>query len=278
MAQHFYYNIMRKIIVQTLDIFKDIKIAKYNDAGGIDKYIKVPLQFAPKTKQWYFQQSKRNSDGLTINDNVYPVMAMQLTGLEFARDRAVNNLQKIITESNDGNIITHLTPIPYDYMFNLEIVGEHFIDILQIIEQLLPWFNPHVIIRITIPELNIQVQPDKDNPNSHGSEPLEIRITYGGISPEQPAEIDMAEVRLLRYTIDFIAKGFLFQPIQDEKSIQKIVHEVYANKKNFVNSLSMGTSGTSGNQLYRDIISNSDIFKYDEDIKILFDMEREDNV
>ena len=40
--QHYFYNAMRKTIIQFLDIFNDIVIARYNqDTGAVIKYVKV---------------------------------------------------------------------------------------------------------------------------------------------------------------------------------------------------------------------------------------------
>lgn len=271
MAQHFFYNIMRKTIVQTLDIFNDIKIAKYNDTGEIEEYISVPLKFAPKSKQWYFQESQRDIDGLTVTDQIFPLMAVQMTGIDFAKDRTVNNLQKIASFNNANSLTEHLTPIPYDYQFTLEVVSKYMIDMIQIMEQILPWFNPHIILRITVPELNIQSHPDNNDPNDLGSEALELKVTYNGVNVEQPTDIDIANVRIIKWNFDFTVKGYLFQPIIEEPAITKIVHEVYGS------SISTATSGASGNWLFRDNLMATDIKKYDNDAKILFEIEREDN-
>lgn len=265
----FFYNIMRKTIVQVLDIFNNIKIAKYNDNGEIKEYVGVPLQFAPKSKQWYFQQSHRGIDGLTVTDQIFPLMALQMTGVDFAKDRIVNNLQKITSFNNSNILSEHLTPIPYDYQFTLEIVSKYMIDMIQIIEQILPWFNPHIILRITVPELNIQSH--SNDPNEHGSDTLELRVTYNGVTVDEATDIDIANVRVIKWNFDFTVKGYLFQPITEEKAITKIVNEVYGS------NISMATSGTSGNWLFRDNIMATDIKKYDNDAKILYNIEKEDN-
>jgi len=269
MSQHFFYNIMRKTIVQTLDIFNNIKIAKYNDQGEIEEYINVPLKFAPKSKQWYFQQSQRNKDGLTISDIILPQMAIQMTGMDFAQDRMVNNLQKIISDENSNVLTEHLTPIPYDYQFTLEVVSKHMIDMIQIIEQVLPWFNPHIILRINIPEFNIMPGKDVSDINEYGSHSLELRVTYNGFNLDTPTDIDIMDYRLLKWDFQFTVKGYLFQPIKNEPAIKKIITDVYGNSSSIA---------TSGDYLYKDIITSSDVVKYDTDMKILYDMERDENI
>jgi len=275
MASHFFYNVARKIIVQVLDIFNGIKIAKYNSSGEIEAYVAVPLVFAPKSKQWWFQKSSRNVDGLTMTDNVYPTMAVSMVSMDFAKDRMVNNLQKIIITHEQNSILEHLTPIPYDYNFTLEIVAEHFIDIIQIIEQVVVWFNPHVVIRVTIPELNIRIHPDKDDMNEDGSHSLEVVVSHNGLTLDAPVDIDLSNIRLLKWNFEFTAKGYLFQPIKQEPFIKKIIHDTYMDIHGYDGSL--GTPPVSGNQVYQDIISSSELVKYDDDVRILFKYERVDN-
>jgi len=276
----FFFNIMRKIIVQTLDIFNNIEIAKYNMSGEIEKYVKVPLLFAPKTKEWYFlENGKRNIDGLNILDQVFPKMALTLTDLEFAQDRMVNNLQKINVEHNDSELSHYITPLPYNYSFNLQIVAEYMVDITQILEQILPWFSPFVFIRIQVPELNLKSGKDVNDLNEEGSEALDLKVVYTGASPDTPTDIDMADYRLLSWNLTFEVQAVLFQPIKIEPYIKKVIDDVYTNETSLMNSLSMSTSGASGGDdfLYKDITSSTMPYKYDNDMKIMYEHERIDN-
>jgi hypothetical protein len=50
MRNFFYFGTIRKTIIQFLDIFKDLKIAKYDENGDIIKYVEVPVKFMPKQK------------------------------------------------------------------------------------------------------------------------------------------------------------------------------------------------------------------------------------
>ena len=277
MTQHFFFNIMRKIIVQSLDIFNDINIARYNSMGEVERYVKVPLQFAPKTKQWYFQQNKRESDGLNILDQVFPKMAMSLTDMEYAQDRMVNNLQKVVVSHDDNSLSEHITPIPYNYHFELQIAAEYMVDITQIMEQILPWFDPFVFIRIQIPELNLRSGHNHDDPNDEGSDALDLKVVYNGASPELTVDKDVSDMRLLMWNFQFEVQGYLFQPVKIEPYIKKIIHDVYTNETNLKDSLSlsMSTSGASAdNFLLRDITSSTMPYKYDDDIKIMYEHER----
>ena len=261
MADYFYYNIMRKTIVQVLDIFNNIRIAKYDKDGAVVDYTNVPLKFAPKTKQWYFKEYKRKKDGLTMTDTVFPMMALNMTSIDFAKDRLVNNLQKITAFNNTTTLSEHLTPIPYDFHFTLEVVTKYIIDMIQIFEQILPWFDPFLILRIDIPELNISSKTDTDD-NDYGSNALELRVLYDSITTNQPTDIDLADLRTLNWNFDITVKGFLFQPVLTEPAINKIVEQYYTD-----------TETPSGNVYDTKILTNTSFMKYDADAKILFNLE-----
>jgi len=47
------FDSLRRSIVQFLNIFNNIKVHKYNDAGEVTKEIKVPLKLAGKQKFYY---------------------------------------------------------------------------------------------------------------------------------------------------------------------------------------------------------------------------------
>jgi hypothetical protein len=208
-------------------------------------------------------------------DNIYPMMAISMVGMGFAPERMVNNLQKVIVSHQQNSITEHLSPIPYNYDFTLEVVAEHFIDIVQIIEQILCWFNPHVVIRLTIPELNIDHHVMKGM-NEDGSNPIDMIVTYNGSTLDTPVDIDIANIRLVKWNFDFTTKGFLFQPIKVEPYIKKIIVDTYTNMENFDNSFE--TLSLSGDGDFQDIISNTSHVKYDADVEIMYKFERNENV
>ena len=53
MENYFYFSSLRKTILQFLDMFNNINIAKYDSDGTIIKYVKVPIKLAPKQKFYY---------------------------------------------------------------------------------------------------------------------------------------------------------------------------------------------------------------------------------
>lgn len=220
--QHYFYNAMRKTIVQFLDMFNDIVIARYNqDTGAVIKYVKVPLKFAPKTKQWYWTELREAGDR---RDQVLPMMAVNLDTVEFAQDRQVNRNARIeaANDGTDGKVF--FNPVPYDFTFSLQIAAEYMVDITQIVEQIFPFFTPEAWIRITIPELSIDGLAET---GQAGSDKLELRVVYESASKDAPVELDEAGYRILLWTLTFKVQGYLFSPIQPTKPIHKVIQNYY---------------------------------------------------
>jgi len=220
--QHYFYNAMRLTIIQFLDMFNDIVIARYNqDTGTVIKYVKVPLKFAPKTKQWYWTELREAGDN---RDRVLPMIAANLENVTFAQDRQVNRNARI-ESSNDGTDgKQYFSPVPYNFSFSLQIAAEYMVDITQIVEQIFPFFTPEAYIRITIPELSIEGLADE---GQVGSDKLELKVVYEDATKDAPVELDEAGYRILLWTLNFTVQGYMFSPLQEVKPVHKVVQQYY---------------------------------------------------
>jgi len=228
--QHFFYNVMRKTIIQFLDLFNDIVIARYNEeTGEVIKYVKVPLSFAPKTKQWYWTELKEAGD---VRDQVLPTMAIEMENVEYALDRQVNRNHKVTLSSDSSSNKQFFNPVPYDFTFKVMIASEYMVDITQIVEQIFPFFTPESYIRITIPELNIDgLSEDGES----GSDKLDLRVVYESASKEATVDLDEAGYRVLRWDLTFKVQGYLFSPTYDTKRVHSVVQNIYTSDSSFEN-------------------------------------------
>ncbi len=221
-SQHYFYNVMRKTIIQFLDLFNDIVIARYDPATGtVIKYVSVPLKFAPKTKQWYWTELREAEDR---RDQVLPMMAIDLENIEYAQGRQVNRNHLVSLSNDSSKIKQYFNPVPYDFTFKVQIAAEYMVDITQIIEQIFPFFTPEHYIRITIPELNIDNVGEEDEA---GAGSLELRVVYESSSREAPIELDEASFRILRWDLTFKVQGYLFSPVSEVSRVENVVQDYY---------------------------------------------------
>jgi len=221
-GHHYYYQVMRKTIVQFLDLFNDLKIARYDtQTGQLLSFIKVPLKFAPKSKNWYWME-KLDSNGKRIKDKIMPIMAVNLVDIEIATDRKVNRYYSGRNESQSPSanrllsVDRYLNPTPYNYTFQLQILAEYMVDITQIMEQFLPYFNPEYFINISIPELDI---------NGDTTEELNLKVLYNGSNKEETLTMGPDEYRHIQWNVDFTVEGYLFQP----KYAYPVIKTIYEN-------------------------------------------------
>ena len=90
-------------------------------------------------------------------------------------------------------------PVPYNMDFELYCMSKNSDDALQIVEQILPYFQPDYTI--TINDI-VQMSSKRDVP-----------IILTGVAYEDNYEGDIGERRALIYTFSFTAKMYLYGPV-----------------------------------------------------------------
>ena len=229
MKTYFYYKALRRTIIQFLDAFNDIKVIRYlQDGTTIDKYIEVPVKLAGKEKTWYWLNERKD-------DQVLPMITAWITTMDFATDRKVNSLANVCSVSTPsaGDMTSYLHPVPYNLTFTMNIWSLHMSDTDQILEQIFPYFDPYIFIKVKIPELNSS---------------FEVKVIFQSCTPEIITEIPDEDYRIINYTLDFQIQTYMFKPIETKKIIKKIATQYYLNEDRFNAGLGSGTlsAGPSG--------------------------------
>jgi hypothetical protein len=214
MKTYYYYKSLRKTIIQFLDIFNDIRIARYApDGSTIRSYLNVPLKLGTKQKVWYWINERKD-------DEVLPIMSATMQAVDFASDRQVNKQAKIIktTTVDQKTVSRFLNPTPYNFTFQLSVWALYMVDIDQILEQILPYFNPYVMTKINIPELDAT---------------MDIKVLFQSASPDVTFELPDEERRKLLWNLDFLVQGYLFQPVSDSGIAEQIITNFYLDDDRF---------------------------------------------
>lgn len=211
--KHFYFGSIRKINVQFLNLFNNVNIARFNEDGEIDKYIPVPIKLFPKMKMWYWI-NQRNEEKL---DKELPIMGCELISILPAENRIGGKYEKIKKEDKDGESTLFFNKVPYDFSYRLSIWTEYLLDLDQILEQILPFFNPHIHIKVSYPDMGLV--DDKA---------LELKTVLEGVNSDIANELPIQDWRSLVYTIDFRVEGFTFLPLMKKSHIKEINIPVHA--------------------------------------------------
>jgi hypothetical protein len=109
-------------------------------------------------------------------------------------------------------------------MFDVEIAAQYMIDINQILEQILPFFDPTAYIRITIPDLHID---HRDEATEEGAEPMDLKVVYEGGSYETNIDMGSDEYRSLLWKLQFKVEGYMYKPFVETPIIEHTITEYY---------------------------------------------------
>ena len=125
--------------------------------------------------------------------------------------RKLTRVQKYsqVKSGEDGKKVNfNYTPVPYNIDLQLYLFTATAEDGLQIIEQILPYFQPDYTVTINmVPNLDIK---------------RDIPIVLGNISYEDSYDGDFTSRRSVIYTIDFTAKTYLFDPMNNQVLLKKL--------------------------------------------------------
>jgi hypothetical protein len=175
--------------------------------------IKVPLIYAPKDK--YVTRLATDPDLLREVQTVLPRMSFELTpnGINYDIARKQNSLLKHYNCGGANGISSAFMGVPYNFTFELNIYSKTIDDGNQIIEQILPYFQPDFTLTVNpIPELSIL----KDIP---------IILDDVVYNPQYEGNFD--SVRYVYWTLTFTVKGYLFGPISTPKIIRKSIANIF---------------------------------------------------
>jgi hypothetical protein len=237
MKNYFFFNVFRKTIVQFFDAFNDIKIARYSSDGTtVDRYIEVPIKHSIKEKVYYWLNERKDEE-------ILPMITSYITSIDYAVDRKVNSFYGFAgtCDLDSGSYSQYMHPCPYNLTFTMNIWALHMVDIDQIMEQILPFFCPHIFVRIAIEELNTA---------------FDTKIIFRSATPEVSHEMADMEYRVINYTLDFEVQTWFFKPTTDVGLIQKIYGSYFTDKGAFTDYIknaetnSTFTSGASGGITY----------------------------
>ena len=145
-GEHFYHKKIRNTVIAFGTIFNNINIKRLDSSGNPVQNIKVPLSYSPKEK---FLARLDAQQDLTGDDSkvaiTLPRMSFEVTGYSYDGGRKLNKNQKITqvtTNADTTKLNSQYTPVPYNINFGLSVYVANSDDGLQIVEQILPYFQP----------------------------------------------------------------------------------------------------------------------------------------
>jgi hypothetical protein len=245
--QRFYWGTIRKAIVAFGSMFNGITIERKDAAGNSVQIQRVPLSYSPKQK---FLAKIRQQPSLdeTNFQVILPRMGFEMIALDYDPNRKISPLQQNRTLNSSTSASSQYAPTPYNISVLLYIYVKNQDDGLQIIEQILPYFNPDYNLTLkAIPELDIK---------------NDLPILLNSIGFQDEYEGDMTTRRAIIWTLSFTMKLNFYGPVSKQGIINRVVANTFRNSDltNQLQSISVSGSNNTGNAILAGNVSYIDTF------------------
>ncbi len=208
LGQQFYHETMRKVVVAFGSIFNNIHLVRKDGSGNIVQTMKVPLAYGPREK---FLVRLREDADLTKQVAVtLPRIGFEIKNLEYDAARKLNRVQKFkkVKGAKADQLDTQYMPVPYNQTFELYVMAKQSEDALQIVEQILPYFQPDYTVTINdMTDMGIK---------------RDVPLILNSVSYEDSYEGEFAARRAIIYTMVFTAKFYLYGPVSSSRVIKTV--------------------------------------------------------
>ena len=203
MFEYFYNEILRSTIIAFGSLFNDIQIKHKDGDDDVWSVIKVPLAYGPTQK--FLARLEQTPKLNAPVQMTLPRMSFEFIDLVYDPERKVSKTQSFVATCEDGSQVKKAyMPVPYNMIFELSAMTKLNDDMLQITEQILPYFAPSFTVPIKVLGCVNEV--------------MNVPVVLDNISMEDDYEGNFDTRRALVYTFRFTAKVYMYGPVKDVSS------------------------------------------------------------
>lgn len=214
LGQQFYHETIRKIIVAFGTTFNNVQLVRKDNSGNITQSMKVPLAYGPKEK--FLVRLRTDADLSSKVAITLPRIGFEIQNLAYDGTRKLSRVQKfkkVNTGNNTRTLDTQFMPVPYNLDIVLYVLAKQSDDALQIVEQILPYFQPDYTITVNdMADMGIK---------------RDVPIILNSISYEDNYQGDFEQRRALIYTMNFTCKFYLYGPVTSSNIIRTVQADQY---------------------------------------------------
>lgn len=206
---HFYHESIRRTVSVFGTLFNNISVIRRDNSGRVLNQTKVPLAYGPKDRflARVDQQASLQDAKIAIK---LPRMSFELTGMTYDSATKLQKGHRELIETHAprgaNNKNSLLGPIFYRLGIQLNIIAKNQDDALQILEQIIPFFQPQYTV--TVKEVGTEFRSD-------------YPFTLSSIAMNDEYEGDYETRRALIYTLEFETKVRFYGPIEEAAVIKK---------------------------------------------------------
>jgi hypothetical protein len=200
MFEYFYHQRLRKSVAIFGTLFNNMYVIRKDASGKTISQVKVPLSYAPRAK--YLERIRENAD---LNNDTkiaikLPRMSFEIIALTYDGERKLPKLNAYQKGIDNTSRSKFFTPAPYAISFQLNIYAKSQDDALQLVEQILPYFNPQYTMTIKPFTENETIKED-------------VPITLQSVSFSDDYDGTLEARRTIVYTLDFLMGINFYGPI-----------------------------------------------------------------
>ena len=213
---YFYNETIKRAISIFGTLFNNIYIKKTKSDGTVLTQQIVPISYGPKQKFLLRLQDDAKARDGSVTSISLPRIAFELTGLDYDPTRQQNKLiraEKRVLESGKRGF--QYQPAPYNLTFSLSVLAKNVIDAIQVVEQILPYFQPEYTVAMKMVDSMEEVR--------------DVPVILNSIAMEDMYEGAFEERRVIEYTLEFTMKLYFFGPVYTGEVIKNVIERTYIN-------------------------------------------------
>ena len=210
LGQQFYHETVRNVIVAFGTMFNNIQIVRKDNNGTVTQTMKVPLAYGPKQK--FLTRLDQDPSLSSATAITLPRLGFEIGALTYDSARKLNRVQKfkkVKSSSSDASKLdTQYMPVPYNMDITLYAMAKNSDDALQIVEQILPFFQPDYTLTLNdMADMGIK---------------RDVPIILNDVSYEDNYQGDFESRRAIIYTMAFTTKFYLYGPVTSTSVIKTV--------------------------------------------------------
>ena len=147
LGTYFYHEITRKTVIAFGTLFNDIYVRHEDGAGNDISEMKVPVAYGPRQK--FLARIQQQPELNKATQITLPRMSFEISSIQYDPTRKSGITQTF--KAKDGEQMKKVfMPVPYNLGFELNILTKLQDDGLQILEQILPFFQPGFTLSVDL--------------------------------------------------------------------------------------------------------------------------------
>lgn len=188
-------------------LFSGIDVVTLTSSNTEEKRVRVPISYANKQK--WIQRLIEDPKLERQTAMSLPRMAYEIIGVEYDAARKLSSRRNLCLVAEDENKKGRLSsPVPYNINFALYLTSKNEEDMMQMVEQILPWFTPDYTFQmkgVTNPEFGFGVP-----------------VALNSVTTQDSYEGSFEDRRVIIWTLTFTMKAYIFGPYREGNIIKHI--------------------------------------------------------